>query len=157
MVASEQEGSVDSQESFKKTDQDLISYMLSSVLSLPQDEEDKKVKCMDYTNASTAEENDSHWVSKSKPNYSFSIIYTCVMAGFHGGSRDAEQPKEYWSETSPAQSPWWESEETPSASCEGVNTFTSLVIEIMLDSNTKMFESTHKCFIMCITLIVFQP
>ncbi len=54
MVASEQEGSVDSQERFDKTDQDLIRYMLSSVLSLPQDEEDKKVKCMDYTNASTA-------------------------------------------------------------------------------------------------------
>lgn len=45
MVASEQEGSVDSEESCDKTDQDLISYMLSSVLSLPQDEEDDKVKC----------------------------------------------------------------------------------------------------------------
>lgn len=54
MVASEQEGSVDSRELFDKTDQDLISYMLSSVLSLPQDEEDKKVKSMDYTNATTA-------------------------------------------------------------------------------------------------------
>ncbi|XP_042617756.1 sperm-associated antigen 17-like isoform X2 [Cyprinus carpio] len=42
VVASEQEGSVDSEECFDKTDQDLISYMLSSVLSLPQDEEDKK-------------------------------------------------------------------------------------------------------------------
>ncbi|KTF82479.1 hypothetical protein cypCar_00015031 [Cyprinus carpio] len=42
VVASEQEGSVDSEESCDKTDQDLISYMLSSVLSLPQDEEDDK-------------------------------------------------------------------------------------------------------------------
>lgn len=49
MVASEQEvnaGSVDSEELFDRTDQDLISYMLSSVMSLPQDEEDKKVKCL---------------------------------------------------------------------------------------------------------------
>ncbi|CAM4718238.1 unnamed protein product [Leuciscus chuanchicus] len=45
VVASEQEvnaGSVDSEEHFDRTDQDLISYMLSSVLSLPQDEKDKK-------------------------------------------------------------------------------------------------------------------
>ncbi|XDV49401.1 hypothetical protein PO909_018659 [Leuciscus waleckii] len=45
VVASEQEvnaGSVDSEEHFDKTDQDLISYMLSSALSLPQDEKDKK-------------------------------------------------------------------------------------------------------------------
>ncbi|XP_077080311.1 sperm-associated antigen 17 [Siphateles boraxobius] len=45
VVASEQEvnaGSVDSEEHFERIDQDLISYMLSSVLSLPQDEEDKK-------------------------------------------------------------------------------------------------------------------
>ncbi|XP_016389993.1 sperm-associated antigen 17 [Sinocyclocheilus rhinocerous] len=42
VVASEQEGSDDSEERCDKTDQDLISYMLSSVLSLPQDEEDNK-------------------------------------------------------------------------------------------------------------------
>ncbi|XP_048067291.1 sperm-associated antigen 17 isoform X1 [Megalobrama amblycephala] len=45
VVASEQEvnaGSVDSEELFDRTDQDLISYMLSSVLSLPEDEENKK-------------------------------------------------------------------------------------------------------------------
>lgn len=60
MVASEQEGSVDSEECFDKTDQDLISYMLSSVLSLPQDEEDKKVKCLHHTNATTAKKNESH-------------------------------------------------------------------------------------------------
>ncbi|XP_058641173.1 sperm-associated antigen 17 isoform X2 [Onychostoma macrolepis] len=47
VLASEQEGSVDSQEHFNKTDQDLISYMLSSVLSLPQDEEDKKQDFME--------------------------------------------------------------------------------------------------------------
>ncbi|KAI2661870.1 Sperm-associated antigen 17 [Labeo rohita] len=42
VVASEQEGSICSEEHFDKTDQDLISYMLSSVLSLPQGEKDKK-------------------------------------------------------------------------------------------------------------------
>ncbi|XP_026067184.1 sperm-associated antigen 17 isoform X2 [Carassius auratus] len=42
VVASEQEGSDDSEERFDKTDQDLISYMLSSVLSLPLDEDNKK-------------------------------------------------------------------------------------------------------------------
>jgi len=48
VVASEQEvnaGSVDSEEHVDRTDKDLISYMLSSFLSLPLDEEDKKVKC----------------------------------------------------------------------------------------------------------------
>lgn len=63
VVASEQEvnaGSADSEEHFDRTDQDLISYMLSSVLSLPQDEKDKKVKWYN---------NKSHWVSKSKSIY----------------------------------------------------------------------------------------
>ncbi|XP_067270329.1 sperm-associated antigen 17 isoform X2 [Pseudorasbora parva] len=45
VVASEQDvnaASVDSEEHFDKTDQDLIRYMLSSVLSLPLDEKHKK-------------------------------------------------------------------------------------------------------------------
>lgn len=70
MVASEQEGSICSEEHFDKTDQDLISYMLSSVLSLPQGEKDKKVKCLDHTSATAkyAKKNVSHWVSESKSN-----------------------------------------------------------------------------------------
>ncbi|XP_043103168.1 LOW QUALITY PROTEIN: sperm-associated antigen 17 [Puntigrus tetrazona] len=44
VVATEQKVSVYSEEQFDKTDQDLIVYMLSSVLSLPQDEEDKKLQ-----------------------------------------------------------------------------------------------------------------
>nr|XP_009302096.1 sperm-associated antigen 17 isoform X2 [Danio rerio] len=45
VLASEQEtkaGLCDSEERFNRSDQDIMSYMLSSVLSLPQDEEQKK-------------------------------------------------------------------------------------------------------------------
>ncbi|XP_056319183.1 sperm-associated antigen 17 [Danio aesculapii] len=45
VLASEQEtkaGLCDSEERFNRSDQDIMSYMLSSVLSLPQDEEHKK-------------------------------------------------------------------------------------------------------------------
>lgn len=84
MVASEQEGSICSEEHFHKTDQDLISYMLSSVLSLPQDEKDKKVKCLDHTSAT----------AKYAKNGFLNQNLTCLMAGTDGGSWDAEQLKE---------------------------------------------------------------
>lgn len=104
MVASEQEvnaGSVDSEEHFDRTDQDLISYMLSSVLSLPQDEEDKKVKCVPVFTPML-----QHQKSKSKSIYSCHNQLVCLMAGTHGGSWDAEKPNECRSETpSLAQSP----------------------------------------------------
>ncbi|XP_039520361.1 sperm-associated antigen 17 [Pimephales promelas] len=51
VVASEQEvnaGSVDSEEHVDRTDKDLIRYMLSSFLSLPLDEEDKKELMEDF-------------------------------------------------------------------------------------------------------------
>lgn len=53
LVASEQKvmsGSVESMQNSDETDKDLIHYMVSSVMSLPMQEEDRKVKFLSQTN-----------------------------------------------------------------------------------------------------------
>lgn len=52
VVASEQEvmsGSVDSKQNLDEADKDLINYMVSSVISLPMQEEERKVKFLSQT------------------------------------------------------------------------------------------------------------
>lgn len=52
VVASEQEvmsGSVDSKQNLDETDKDLFNYMVSSVISLPMQEEERKVKFLSQT------------------------------------------------------------------------------------------------------------